>query len=348
MVEYEPWSTNVINESIIKYKNRELSMLDIELSGVCNYKCIYCDSPDKSVVCKIPFERVDEILQTDKVTWVFVCGLGEPTVAKNYEHLIKLLDSCKRNNVKCSVFTNLSNLTSELEEYIKHDVLYLLFKYDSSDEKVINDIYSPTSAKAQVNNIKKIEKLVRIKGDTTNLAASIVPTRLNRGEITKIVEHCLSAGIFPFVGELENSGKAVECYDSLSLSRQELENIKMQIEDKMGCNYILPVCPTVISGIHIDCDSKVVVDKFSGLSCHWFWLEEPESEIVMDFDGEATLENISKKIISIRNRRFDQVVQAADSVQSLVFGACGGDIKALLHQYIKVHKCLLRQEYKLV
>ncbi len=46
----------------------------------------------------------------------------------------------------------------------------------------------------------------RLEGDTTSVAASIVPSALISRMIPDLVRFCLEHGMFPLIGELEDAG----------------------------------------------------------------------------------------------------------------------------------------------
>jgi len=333
MVEYMPWSNKVTNLCLQDYENGVFSILDIELGGQCNYHCIYCDSPCREKVCEVSCERLEEVFAGGKIRWVFVCGLGEPTAQGNKKILLRILEMCEQYGAKCSIFTNLSNLSSELIEYIDRDVLYLLFKYDSKDILKNMNLYGVSNVNKQLYNIERIKKHVKIKNGCTNLAASIVPTKVNKDDVIDIVKDCLDYNIYPLIAELENSGDAQDYYSQLALDNDELLSIKNAVSDLIGETYIVPVCPAVISGIHVRHDGCVTVDEYTGLSCHWFWLEEPKTKVIGDFN-ELSLTGIVSQIENARKDRFDAVQMLLNDANNKVFGGCGGDVNVLVNQYV--------------
>jgi hypothetical protein len=340
MLEYLPWSVATLKKSLNKYCAGIFSSLDIELGGECNYHCVYCDSPDRKKTCAIHLEGLDALLSEGSFDWVYICGLGEPTHNGNYERFIELLRYCRKRGVKCSVFSNLSNLTPELQEYIKDGILHLQFKYDSNDFTIGRTLYGTERIREQLNNITKAKQLAIAQNDTTNLAASIVPTRLNKDFILPIIEECLSAQIYPLLGELEPSGKGEVNYENLCLNKEELMGIKEGVEKLTGGSYEIPICPSVISGIHFSYDSFITVDKFSGLSCHWFWLAEPHVQNLMRFSTTFSLHEIEQAILSYRDTRLadmESFLAKKDNI-GLVFGGCGGNVQRILRLYFEYHR----------
>ena len=88
------------------------------------------------------------------------------------------------------------------------------------------------------------------------------------------------SNVFPMIGDLENSGRGREHFDALNLSNERLEKLKCDISSIVGTDYSVPQCPAVISSIHISAENEVIVDEYSGLSCNWFWLEEPKLKAI--------------------------------------------------------------------
>lgn len=340
LIEYLPWSQKVYRDCLERYEKGLFSSLDIELGGECNFHCIYCDSPEYEKKCQIPMERIDEYLSSGMIRWVYICGLGEPTFHNNHVRLLSLLKSCKRYGVRCSIFSNLSNLTPELIQYILDGVLHIQFKYDTRNEALVKTLYGTQAPAGQLRNIDRIKQLVNSDGYTTNLAASIVPTKLNLHSILPIVEECLESNIYPLLGELECSGMGMANYEKLCLHTEEALQLKEAVEKLCADAYEIPVCPSVISGIHIDYSGHVTVDKKTGLSCHWFWLDEPQTIQLVHCRDYTKIDSIGRDILAYRNGCMDNVVDFLKKGEhvGMAFGGCGGDVTKLFRQYVQSHR----------
>lgn len=334
MIEYLPWSNKTLNIANYKYKNGHFSILDIELGGMCNLNCIYCDSPDRNKIFS-SLERVNYMISTLQFDWIFICGLGEPTFSNNKNQLIRILEECKKHGIKCSIFTNLIEFDDVLYKYIYEDILYIMFKLDTFDPIKMKKIYRRDDIDYNMLNTKinKLTSFVKVQDNCTNICASIVPTTLNYDELPKIIDFCLKHNIFPLLGDLENSGKGQDVYDILKLNDKQLKSIKSLFKD-----YIIPICPSVLYGIHILYNGSIAVDKETGLSCHWFWLEEPKIKILGDIKDYDNINDIEEDIKKYRLKNLDFVRKQILNIDSLIFGGCGGDIKYLLQSYIELYK----------
>lgn len=343
MIEYYPWSLKVLDESINLYIKNTYPILDIELGGACNYNCIYCDSPQRNAVFKTPLYAIEYLLASKRIKWLFICGLGEPSAKKNIDQLKELLLMCEKYGAKCSMFSNIANLNHEIIRFIEKGILYIIFKFDSTDLRTISEIYGIKKAENQLQNISTLFKLVRSDGHHTNIAASIVPTRHNIDEISNLVKICLEKKVFPLIGELENSGKACGIYDDIKLDQVELDNLKINVEQILNEEYTIPICPAVIAGIHVDFDGDVVVDKKTGLSCNWFWLQEPDLESIYNLnDGDQSIERLCTKIDSVRFERIQNTKEIFDSIEDDIFGGCGGNSRKLIKLYLTAQSQKIR------
>lgn len=337
MIEYFPWSKAVHDECIRSYKNGLFSVLDVELGGQCNYQCIYCDSPDHDKRCSVKIEKIESFFNSGAISWVFVCGLGEPTTGENRWLLLKILELCEKYSVKCSMFTNLSHIDDKLLYYVQNGILHFLFKYDSKSSFDCSLIYRNKGASQQLHNIERIKKYVSVSHGHTNIAASIVPTKLNYRFIPDVVQDCLDNGIYPLIAELEHSGEAIDYYDQLALDSTELISLKNKVELITSEAYVLPVCPAVIGGVHVRHDGFVTVDEYTGLSCHWFWLKEPKTAKLGDFNSDD-IDTITRNILSYRDSKREILEEFVKQPNTHVFGGCGGDIASLLDAYLKISK----------
>lgn len=342
MFEYLPWSEKERHKCLELYKCGEFSILDIELGGECNYNCVYCDSPDRKKSHSISLDEIERFMKIGTFKWVYICGLGEPTFNENYKSLINILQLCETYGLRCSIFSNISHLTKELKEYIKKRILFILFKYDTQSDALVKTLYGTREPNDQLKAIAELKSLVCFENGTTNIAASIVPTQLNYNEILDIVSDCIDAHIFPLLGELELSGKGQTNYENLFLNAEELSALKVEIEKMWGGEYTIPVCPAVINGVHINNQSNVTVDAFSGLSCHWFWLQEPKTESLDHFGSELTPQEIAGRILTYRSKKTADVMCYLKSHSSVggAFGGCGGDVINLFGEYLRIHEVI--------
>ena len=186
-----------------------------------------------------------------------------------------------------------------------------------------------------MQNYEKLRSVIRVENGATNLGASIVPTSKNYNELFEIIDYCMDNGIYPLIGELENAGKCSNIFDSLKIEQDKLYSIVNYINKKYDIDYRIPICPATISGIHITNTNKVIIDRKTGLSCGWFWLNDPEMIEIGDITN-MTEEEIISNIIMYRKSKLADVISIEKSLKYNAFGGCGGDIKQLFQKYINL------------
>ncbi len=334
MYEYAPWAKDTLHR-ILAISSNCLPILDIQFGGACNQNCIYCDTPKYDHPCLLDLNSIERIINNGTIQWIYACGLGEPTAKGNVEAFKQILAMCKRMSVKVSVFSNIVNLDDELLDYIANGTLHVLFKLDSFKPEVMQFLYGTDHSQTILKNYQRLKEVVRTNNGTTNLGASIVPTSKNYDEIYEIIDWCMENHVYPLLGQLENAGKCAHIFKELELKEDKLLSLRHYIETKYGVNYAIPVCPATISGVHITNTNRVIVDERTGLSCGWFWLDEPKM-ISIGSITDMTFEEVTAKIIAYRKSKFADVIELAKSLAPNPFGGCGGDAKTLLTQYISI------------
>jgi len=337
---YEPWSFKVMGSAIEKFKNGYLPILDIELSARCDHGCcIYCDSDVGSPYPnELSFEELKSVVDSGKklgVEWVYICGLGEPT---DDEKFFRVIEYLAENDIKISMFSCGIDYTIKDIKKLRNCNVNLIIKLDSFDEKIFDYLLGKEDS---AKSVYKTLALLLEEGyakknddDLTDLAFSIIPTRKNIKEIPKIVKYCKENNIFPSIGELEFSGRAKKVFSALSPSKEELIELKRNVDMILGYDYKKPICPSAIASLHINNVGKYVVDKETGLSCPWFFLKEPEYFEVGDV-REDEIRVVLKRMIEYRKERRSNIESIIKNISQHVFGGCGGDITKLLELYLK-------------
>lgn len=196
-------------------------------------------------------------------------------------------------------------------------------------------LYGKDRSSTILRNYQRLVEAIRVEDGTTNLGASIVPTKVNYDEIYNIIDFCRNTNIFPLLGQLENAGKCSEVFNDLELKDDKLIALRNYIKEQYKTDYEIPVCPATISSIHITNTNNVIVDERTGLSCAWFWMEDPKM-ISLGNIRKMSAEDITSKIIDYRKSKFSDVISIESNLSKNTFGGCGGDAKTLLQKYIQI------------
>lgn len=347
-VEYYPWAKVVLKESLNIQRQGMIPTLDLELTSKCSgASCIYCDS--KPEVCingqlgETNFKAIKNlVLEVKKygLKWVYTCGLGEPLEDDKFWDMIHLF---KTNEICLSMFTNgvfIKDIymARELKE---HDVNIIL-KMDTFDEKKFDIILGKKGTAQKIYTARDylIEAGYQARGKYTNLAFSIVPTSLSIDGIPDVIEYSKKYGVFASIGELEQAGEVVEknLKDTLSISYDDVMKLKLLADAYIEGRYMRPICPCILTGIHIDNFGNCIVDKDTGLNCKWFLLKEPQTIKL----GNIISDNIFELFCKVNEYRKNCFETKIDLIKAscdtkYVFGGCGGnpkDIIELVKEYL--------------
>lgn len=342
MLHYGPWSEEELEKSLDLYRRGVYSVLDVELGGSCNMACIYCDTPERKADPLLDLQLVEKLFAAGEIRWLFICGLGEPTAAGNLGILSDLLALSAEYGVRCSMFTNLFDLTDEVKRALKSGTLNILFKLDSLRGDTVSHLYGIDEPGQYLENIREIVDYVSYDGRNTNIAASIVPTSKNTNDLVDVVRYCAAANIAPMIGGLENAGKSTEVFASLKANDDDLVAVKKQVSQVLGRDYAVPVCPAVIGGMHIAHDNSLLVDYYTGLSCHWFWMEAPRTQVLAALDASWDAPDMYDLIEEYRAERLDFIRDTLDGMVEQPFGGCGGDMGDLLRKYVAMQEMKVR------
>ena len=342
---YFPWSDEIRNECREIYRDGGFPILEIETSSICLFKknyggCIYCDSEtgweqdDELDVDQI--KKIIDALKAKGLRWLFICGLGEPLDDKKFFEMIRY---CNKLGIKSSVFTNglyLSNKLRDVKKIIKElykNHVSLLVKYDSPNAETFACTLGISDPSVLQRNYDFLESALTIgycSNSAPDLALSIVPTRKNIKEIPEIITYCSSKKIFPFLGELEKAGSALELYEKMVPSSEELQLLKKRIEKILGYQYKIPICPASIYGLHVNNKGLVTVDELTGLSCQWFHLKNPKVIAIGSILNKDPA-TILKKIFRYRESKLPHLHTLDLNLKKSVFGGCGG--REILEEY---------------
>jgi len=346
MVQYLPWSKETLRECLEVEKTGQIPVLDLELTAKCSAaSCIYCDSMPEvcanPAIKELPIEPTFVALEQAcerGLKWIYTCGLGEPLEDRRFS---AILDFIKEKDIKMSMFTNGQFInTLEVAKRLKASNIQIIIKVDTFDADKFDVILGGVVGRA--NKIyQAIDFLLDagyadvVQEGYTDLAFSIVPTTLTSDTIPEVVEYCLKNNIFPSVGELEQAGNVItsSLFDSLGLSEDRLKQVKKNTE-LAEMNYMRPICPAILTGLHIDNQGNCIVDEITGLNCKWFLLSDPKTKIIGNVTERSIVElyNMVKKY---RVDRWEQNRETIDEYEKInyVFGGCGGNPSEIIRLY---------------
>ncbi len=336
---YFPWSNQVRKDCLAVFQGGGLPILDIELTGKCSHgSCLYCDSVTGMRQDELTWAELSDVVwqaHSKGLQWIFICGLGEPLDSPIFPELLGLTGSL---GVRVSFFTNGLGITSDLADLLRQAKACLLVKLDSLDRGTFDRLLGKPGTANRIYQVLEIllelgfsEPFTCEDGQVvTRLAASIVPTQLNLGDVVDVVRFCKANNMFPSIGELERAGRARKRFATLAVGRGLLEALRLWIDQSWGAEYGRPICPAAVFSLHLDTSGSCVIDEPSGLSCPWFRLTDPAIATIGSV-RDCSVAGLLDRMIEYRevHRHALGSLQVDENVSG-VFSGCGGEIQELV------------------
>jgi len=274
--------------------------------------------------------------------WVYTCGLGEPMEDARFRKLIELLNSL---DIRISLFTNGILIDKKKAKWLYDNGVYIILKLDTFNEDKFDEILGKKGCARKIYNA--LDYLLnagygRTSDQHTELALSIVPTQISYDGIAEVITFAKKNNVFPSLGELEQAGRALEngFFSQLALNTKQTEALRKKVDELLWSDYKRPICPTIVTGLHIDNIGRCVVDQETGLNCKWFLLCEPLAKTIGDVKSDK-ISDLYTKVRQYRRWCFENNKDGVQKCESIdyVFGGCGGnpsEIIKIARQHIEI------------
>lgn len=341
MINYLPWSKKVLDDCLNAQQRGEIPSLDFEFTAKCTCNCIYCDS--KPVVGKkapneVTYEEIERVLEDAHkrgLKWMYSCGLGEPQEDSKFR---KTIEKACSLGIMTSIFSNGTLIDSkDKAQWLYDNSVCIILKLDTFNERRFDRILGVNGAAQKIYRalgyLLDVGYGKRLEGDCTRLALSIVPTTINIDDIEEVFNFAIKHGIFPSIGELERAGSAIknQQFDELDIG-DKIRNLKLKMDRLWGGSYCRPMCPVILTGLHINHVGDCTVDSETGLNCKWFMLREAKMNKIASI-REENVESIFRKVEKNKFDLFKKNIQSIDEYGLVdhLFGGCGGSPKNIIN-----------------
>jgi radical SAM protein with 4Fe4S-binding SPASM domain len=140
--------------------------LQVELSSICNYKCVFCYQADRTFtdsangyMGRMNFELFKKIVDQieGNIQFITFASRGEPLLVKNLDSILKYT---KGKFLTVKINTNAYYLTESVcHSILSSDISTIVFSLDSSDAKLYEELRVNGKLDRVVNNIKAFNKI---------------------------------------------------------------------------------------------------------------------------------------------------------------------------------------------
>ncbi|MFA5050901.1 MAG: radical SAM protein [Patescibacteria group bacterium] len=348
-LEYYPWSPKILDNALKKYAKGKIPTAYLELTAKCSYcRCLYCDSRSGMANRgELTFPEIKKLILNLKklgLQWLFICGLGEPREENYFFDILKFL---KDQKIKVSFFTNGLAYKDEDVKFLKKYNANIILKLDTFDGKVFDKILCKNGASKKIYDF--VDKLIqnnfiKVNSDNeTNLAFSIVATKLNLDAIPSVINFCKKHNIFPCVDEMEYTHRAKLNYKELAVKESDLIELKAKIDKILGYSYKRTLCQGIIPSLHINNVGKIVIDRRTGLSCDWFFQEDPAYLEMGDVRSD-NLSDVVRKMNEYRMKKLPEIKSLFSNRTSIISAGGGTKPSTWYKRYVNIMNVIKKKK----
>lgn len=175
-------------------KNHFPAKLELELSNLCNLKCIMCSENFSSKfnpegnIRQAPIKNLAAGLSDTLpyLEWINFSG-GEPFLIKPY---YELWEAAATANPACSLFvqSNGTIMNTEIEKIVRKGNFFISLSVDSIDKKNYETIRVNANLETTLTNVMIFNRLMHEKG--RNLSITVCPMTINRLDIADLYLFC--------------------------------------------------------------------------------------------------------------------------------------------------------------
>lgn len=226
MKEKKCWGSPFTDEEIAEsIKNNGLLTMELELSRICNLRCIYCYAGSGNALPdELSYEEIIDAIHQGAALGarkIIVLGGGEPMA---YPRIMDVLCEINKHGLEIELFTNATLLTPEIVgEFIKLGV-HPVIKSNSRDPE-IQDMLA--GRKGTHDAIQKGLKLLQDAGYPTNelsLGAQTIVCNQNYDELPDMWRWLRDQSIIPYFEMLTEQGRAKK-FGTLAVTTERLQDL---------------------------------------------------------------------------------------------------------------------------
>ncbi|MGB3223332.1 MAG: radical SAM protein [Desulforhopalus sp.] len=210
-------------EIAVSRKNNGLLSLELELSRLCNLRCIYCyASSGVALENELTLDEIFNVIDQARglgAKKIIVLGGGEPLV---YPHIMEVIEYIREKNLIVDLFTNGLALTSEVAEKLYALGVGVVLKMNSLKPEVQDYLGGKAGTLAGINKALAALQDAGYPDEEHSLGVETIICRPNYEELPELWRWARKEGIVPYVEAMTMQGRATEHQD-LEVSAAEVK-----------------------------------------------------------------------------------------------------------------------------
>ena len=218
-----------------------LLSIELELSRLCNLRCIYCyassGEPLENEMSLAEIFRVINQAVALGVRKVIVLGGGEPLV---YPHLFEVLDYLRGKNLRIDLFTNGISMTREKARKLRQLEIGVILKMNSRMPEIQDYLAGKDGAyKAIMKGLDALQE-EGYPNESCLLGIETIICRQNYEELPDLWRWARRRGIVPYFEIMTSQGRATQ-HDDLSVDQEKIrvlfEELARIDRDEFECSW---------------------------------------------------------------------------------------------------------------
>ena len=211
-------------------KNGWLLNLSIELSNICNLRCIFCYiDAGKKKENELTVDEYKSIIDHAKelgIRTVNIIGAGEPFLDKR---LFTVLDYIQKIDLYTVLFTNNTLITERIAKDLFDKPLSIVAALNSFNPEVQNRLTGgiPWAYEKMQAGLHNLLDVGFNKSNPTRIAVDLFIMKDNYNEISEIFKWARRNNVFPFVCKMLNSGRARQ--NDLDITDEEFKTLAYEL-----------------------------------------------------------------------------------------------------------------------
>ncbi len=206
-------------------ENGRLLTMELELSRICNLRCIYCYAESGTQLDnELSYDEIIDALDQGIALGarkIIVLGGGEPMA---YPRIMDVLRAIHERGVEIELFTNGTLLTEEIiAEFIKLKVNPVI-KFNSLRPEVQDHLAGKPGSHATIKHGLDMLRAAGYPSDELSLGAQTVICQPNYEELPAMWRWLRSQEIIPYFETITEQGRAKD-HETLAVSPSQLQNL---------------------------------------------------------------------------------------------------------------------------
>ena len=228
--EWTPFTPDEIEQTV---RACGLLSMELELTSVCNFNCVYCYNQTESV--REPGRELTDLEIRSVISQARALGArtlillgGEPLL---YPEIAALCEWIHELGMEIDLFTNGSQLTPELSRTFFRNNVRVVLKMNARDAVRQNRLAGHDTAHEIIQTALAHLRAAGYPSNTARLGISNIICRENLDDIEPLWRWARENDIEPYFERLNPSGNAIDHADRLTLSPEELSGIFVRLSE---------------------------------------------------------------------------------------------------------------------